>query len=588
MQLCGAIKQSLDESRATLYELINVSQPINKLPPETLCEILSLVPDDVSSGPRDVHPVSKWRPTFIQDVKQYRPLLLTCRYWNKLIMGTSAFWSTLEDVCVDRSQTTTSLFEKYIARCPNGPLCIFVRSGPTFQMRNMCRSPDFTSRIEQIVYNCEPPTTWGSCYSDFLSSSYSNLDTCVIRHDRIPHSEDYVPSPKHCRILPDSIRLRRLWIDHTNTLPATAFPALEELRVRNLYLYTGSEAPLCTFISNSPLLQVIELHAQFREYTPTELPDWQGQRVPLNALRDLTFTVAYPGRTQGAPAPGPFFRIFTTCFAIPPNCAIDCGRVWRPDQDSFLRLLNAASAVHSAHITSERNERAPTFSAVTADGVRLRFGVLAPGFQETVAADDPDGQRTASFGTISRDMDSRRTRLCTLLSSSPMLSQMRRLHVGSYAGWALLQPASVLSALCLLEHLVVADHKSFPPAFNASLLQYLITMKDEEPVMCPVLKSVVVDCQTPTDLPGPWWTAKFDKRDLLVCQSNIEDLAAARTSIGHPIERIRLFFTAEDPAAIAEGDRVTCMHEYDAAGSLVRTLRGTAAREVSEQDWYGL
>ncbi|KAH9885862.1 hypothetical protein C8Q73DRAFT_298487 [Cubamyces lactineus] len=447
--LYGAIKHSLEKSRTNLSELLNMAQPINRLPLEILCKILSLVPGDISFR-WNSRAVPKCRPTFMQNVKQYRPLLLTCRHWNKLVMSTSAFWSTLEDTRVGRFQTATSLYEKYIARCPDGPLCIFVRSGPTRQMRVRCDDHDFTSRVRQIVFNCELPAAWKEC-NRFLSSSYPNLDTCVKRQPYMPHDGNHIPTPEYYQILPDSTRLRRLWIDHTNSLPATAFPSLVELRIRNLYLYSGSEALLCTFISNSPLLQVIELHAQIREDSPTALPDLHKQAVPLNALRDLTCTLASSGQLQGVvatpPTSGLFFRIFTTYFAIPSNCVIDCGCVQWDSLVPFLRLFDPTSVVHSARLTLEKDESIITFSAVTADGIQYKFGVSAFGFAlhhwhefGRYTAD----QKTEISRLLDGDVYATRCRLRDILSS-PALSQMRQLNVrNTLDGFSCCRPPSSL------------------------------------------------------------------------------------------------------------------------------------------------
>ncbi|KAI0658241.1 hypothetical protein C8Q70DRAFT_209664 [Cubamyces menziesii] len=599
LQLYGAISKSLEESRTVLYELVKISQPINRLPPEILCKILSLVPDDISFR-WNLHAVPKLRPTFMQDVRQYHPLLLTCRYWNKLVTNTSAFWSTIDDFHVVSSQIERSLFERYVARCTDGPLCIFVRRGPTRQMRQMCCDPGFTSRVKQIVYSCtEPVATCGACNS-FLSSSYPNLDTCVVRH---PQHRNGIPSPIKYRILPDSTRLRRLWIDHT--IPTTAFPALEELRIRNLDLNPTSEAPLCIFISHSPLLQVIELHARLRGYSPMVQSDWQGRVIPLSALRDLTFAFEHmESDTTSPPTPGPFFRIFTTYFAIPPNCTINCGRIRWEHLNSFAPLLNAAGtgAVHSARLTLDGDE--VNFSAATADGVQLGFSTLTPDHDWYKFEDCPDDYKEEFLDLTVVDVYWSRFHLRTFISS-PALSQIRRLHVGKFVGWTLARPASILFSLPLLEHLVIADPEPRPPhlpilekALEAlvSMNQVLALTEDGELVqiedgelVCPKLKRLIVTCQgTEGDVstPPPW-----------VPQLNVfqktEEVAAARASLGCPIERIFFFFMAEDPAMIQvpEG-QVTYslrLHEYDATGSLARTLHGKAAREVAEQleGWYG-
>ncbi|KAI0327664.1 hypothetical protein GY45DRAFT_1095423 [Cubamyces sp. BRFM 1775] len=62
-----ALRVTLDVSRTIVCELINESRPLNRLPPEILCHIFSLVPDDIIWHYEYV----KVQPTFTQNITHY-------------------------------------------------------------------------------------------------------------------------------------------------------------------------------------------------------------------------------------------------------------------------------------------------------------------------------------------------------------------------------------------------------------------------------------------------------------------------------------------------------------------------------------
>ncbi|KAI0658372.1 hypothetical protein C8Q70DRAFT_1054959 [Cubamyces menziesii] len=592
----------LDRSRTIVCELINATRPINKLPVEILTFIFSLVPDDIIWH----HDFVKSEPTFMQDVRDYCPLLLVCSNWYRLITGMPSFWSTIVDYIEPRQES--SLYNNYISRCPSGPLCVFIRMGPTPEMRERHRNPFFNARVRQLVYNCNAVYCEQRCLEFLRDYPFPDLDTCILaQHNCSSGDLDAY------HILPFSPRLRCLHICSSNFIPTTAFPLLEEFRMRDAHFERGSEVALWAFLMASPRLQTIELDTVISDPPNLAVPNYQQcsyEKMSLDSLRTVILKQNFSrnGADSAKFSPAmPLIRWFAAHVAVPPTCAYRVGPILFRHLQTFHSLFNLTAFASSAVITECRRigqSRSLLLDILSVDNVRLAFEVRGCVIQpeseleEEDETDSEDGEDGDDEGDDD-EMDDEpelvapgnthrvRIRFSSSLSSS-MLSSLRRLRVGKGAGWTLVQPSSILFVLPHLEALVIAD----PGQRYGGRIWYTITeMLDalmpipNGTAVCPALKSITVDCvsaacvdarESPdADNPGPL-LQKF------------KELAVARGLAGLPVERFFLFFSARRGDEMFEdGDSETspCLLEYDADANLLCTARDKAASDAVNQEW---
>ncbi|KAI0658230.1 hypothetical protein C8Q70DRAFT_209205 [Cubamyces menziesii] len=220
----------------------------------------------------------------MQNTKHYRPLLLTCRYWHRLIMNTSACWSTLEDLPRPGYFYSLPLFVNYVGRCAEGPLCIVVPAPSTSEMCELCRDPNISARVKQIVLTGNWSGSNQECCNDILFSSYPSLDTFALYQHRVGDNS----IPRIRRILPDSSRLRQLWLSDVDFIPTTAFPALEAFSINSLHIDPGFERSLWILLCSSPRLKAIELRIIMKLADGSILAQCSQTKVSFNALRALT------------------------------------------------------------------------------------------------------------------------------------------------------------------------------------------------------------------------------------------------------------------------------------------------------------
>ncbi|KAI0327378.1 hypothetical protein GY45DRAFT_1436941 [Cubamyces sp. BRFM 1775] len=139
----------LNESYTLLSQLCkqcNASTPINSLPPEILSHIFSLVLDQLQS-PSDL-PLSS--PVF--NAAHLRPLLLTCKHWNELILNTPSLWSTFL-AC----STSSSANDNTLALCQHASYALRVKQ--IVSLPNSWRLRDSSDRFStNLSMTLHPPS----------------------------------------------------------------------------------------------------------------------------------------------------------------------------------------------------------------------------------------------------------------------------------------------------------------------------------------------------------------------------------------------------------------------------------------------
>ncbi|KAH9885863.1 hypothetical protein C8Q73DRAFT_298522 [Cubamyces lactineus] len=554
--------------------------------------------------------VPKVLPTFMQNIRQYRPLLLTCLYWHNLITTTPSFWSTLVDET--GPDGVTSMYTHYIARRPAGPVCVVVPAGATEGMQTLCTDVNFGSRVKQLCYACEPDTcdatgaTGDEC-NHLLYHSFPELETCNLALHYCPtDSGVYYPA---CRILPDSIRLRSLWLYDTNFLPITPFPALVELRLLEANLDPHFETLLWKCLSNCPALQVLELADTIVQETPAPLADLEPcppEKVALSSLQTLTLT-----RTMDGPVLRPVVGLvqwFKHHAALPSSCNLYLAPLSYEDLDLFQEAFNISGTGDIATISSVSMKeptlhsdrlRFLTLDLRTTSNVQVTLQICESiAFTPIVA--DTHIQRLAHWD-ISWVEETResRAKLYTWLSTSPMLRTIRKLFLGVHAAWTLTQPSSILLALPCLNTLAISPPPipaPILPKFVNRILDVLLPGPDGT-LVCPTLTTLIVDYIT---VPHADIILRIGSTVIYVWDAlyhlcrKITTIALARRSLGHPITRFYIFYLMpvvdNSPAWLSFSnpeDSKLLLNEYDATATLVRTHDDVAANKLHKKLWDG-
>ncbi|KAI0327379.1 hypothetical protein GY45DRAFT_1327606 [Cubamyces sp. BRFM 1775] len=598
------VHRLLIESRAIVGERINSSQPINKLPTEVLCYIFSLVLDEI---PFRGKAVPKVLPTFMQNIRQYRPLLLACRHWHRLINNTPSFWSTFIDETAPDG--ATSLYTHYIARCPTGPACVVVPAGATEEMHTLSIDEEFGSRVKQLSHACKPGVACGATggeYNHILYHSFPELDTCIVALHYCPtDSRVYYPA---CRILPDSIRLRYLSLYDTNFLPITSFPALVALRLQGATLDPRFEALLWKCLSNCPALQVLELTNVWVEHaTPVQLSDLEPcphDKVALNSLRALVL-IRDDFKNEDGQILQPvveFVRWFKDHAVLSSKCDLCVAFLPFEDLELFHEAFDISGFGDMVTISLEMVQPSGhcllSLDIRTTSDVRVVLGIC----DSIIPTPIEPGWDIRRIGhmEIARadDTHQSRAKLCTWLSTSPVLRTIRRLFLNAEAAWALVQPSSILLALPDL-NVLATSLPTIPaaelPIFVKHMLDTLMPGADGT-LVCPTLATLVIDYATVSpdgtvfcDAALYAWNAPYH-----VCQK-ITALARARGSLGHAINRFYVFYRTpaqgrrgDPPGEPSDGnlqDSKLLLDEYDATASLLRTLDDVAANKLREKLW---
>ncbi|KAH9885853.1 hypothetical protein C8Q73DRAFT_795705 [Cubamyces lactineus] len=580
-----AVRQVLDESRAILCQLINRSQPINKLPPEILCNIFSLVPDDVP-WTRDI---ARAHPTFMQNVAQYYPLLLTCQYWYGLISGTSSFWSTVMDEPV--SNGTETLYKNYLTRCSTGPLCIAVPEGASGALLDDCRSAEFRGRVKQLSFACQLLDRSESC-GDLLYHSFPALEICLLLRYSCPDTGANSIQARY--ILPDSRQLRCLHIRDTNIIPSTHFPTLEEFRLQSAYLDRRFEALLCAFLSSCPRLRILELETFIvRESTDISrfdpLPPPR-DKVVLRRLRNLILSQDFFDAVEDSMLTpvGRLMEWFGAHVVVPPSCNFRIKLARYEDLAAFYTLFNFTDVASTAILTCELQtwqggrSRRLSLKTWTEHKVHLAFEIRGYMCRAPYELEGDKAREGYLARVVADEVRDGRARFYSALSTSPIFNALQRLRIGASATWALLQPFSILFALPHLKILTIADPiEDHLRHTTADVLDALIP-ELATGVPCPLLRTLIVDCGlTFANIREVLEANQPEQLSL-----KIREVATARASLDHPLNRLFYLFLAEKDSGDTAGEPgALCLHEYDGTATLVRTVDGEGAREIIEKEW---
>ncbi|KAL7279746.1 hypothetical protein ACG7TL_006153 [Trametes sanguinea] len=295
-----AVQQVLRIGLAHLNEATNASRDVNKLPPEILAYIFSLVPRDLPS-----HGMAQLGAKQTYDLV---PLTHVCRRWRVIALSASPLWST---VCETMPSHVAS--HAFRARAGLVPLTVYVdRPYPSAALRTLLAT-EGKNIAELELHDLQelPPVQLAS---ELLSFSAPSLERIVVhsRTARVIHEQPSVEAPEAIQLCRgDTPRLKHLEFHGVPFLPANHFTALTYL---SLSYYDSPIAwaldDLLGLLSRSPMLQTIRLNGlpcdlHLRRPTATspvalpylkslEIGEFLGYLSPIPTLRQIVSQITLP------------------------------------------------------------------------------------------------------------------------------------------------------------------------------------------------------------------------------------------------------------------------------------------------------
>ncbi|KAH9848139.1 hypothetical protein C2E23DRAFT_845563 [Lenzites betulinus] len=578
-------EETVAASYMTTRELINATQPINRLPPEILTKIFFQVQSQLlyQNGEKAL-PVD-----FMFDVRDLRPLVLTCRHWRTLITGTPFLWSTVMDLHIRRRRNLDlsrhSL--KYVAG--GSDLYLYMsatgeRGGVAPEVLDICRRNTTASRVRGIFLECGNVCS-GECYL-ILHSALPNLEYCCITNTLGCQKIGSLQRKHRRRLLPRSPKLNTLILNLADcprelVIPTTPFPALTTLRIDKL-LYSRDCAALLRFLCGTPRLQELVLQSGGADFDKEF--DLVG-RVPLRHLRTLkisclvTDPLIISERTQDRPLVEGRCQ-FLSRTSLTPSCMdhIELTNIPLNALRTVLEAVDASGGTDSVHAKSinlqhegyannENYARAFSLRVITylpqysltvrcADACKITLTFVAATSQTKDST--TDDQSPAQHLTAAQQACAH---LCDLFSATSMFSGLRGLWLSEATWLTCVPPHNVLRFLPQLTMLVVdrvrdESDNAYGAATNKSeahdprsILEELEKRPDLT-ALCPLLHTLAIFCGFDSE-------AGFDYTAAGIL-AQVQEVARSRVEAGCPLACV---------VAIRVAD------ELDERGDDIQTLR---------------
>ncbi|RDX43589.1 hypothetical protein OH76DRAFT_1409977 [Lentinus brumalis] len=292
--------------------LRNTVVPINRLPPEILTDIFSMLRDEL---PVVAYFPARW-PFKVYRTESLEPLLAVCRCWRDLVLGTPSLWNRFQAVH-DRGST------KHFNRSFGSPVAIDIVSCYTRKMDAWCR------QLEGQIRELHIHVKWnrgeevpGSIFDFLLAFSAPELVHCKINFLNVPFPLSLWDSPSVPLFAGHGNKLRSLYLAGTPLLPANTFPLLTRFALCHApYVYFEDNKPnwnlddLVKFLSGSPRLEELYLCCiTIQGRAPLSDNAHLPQSVKLHQLRYFAID-AY-----GEPAIIPAIRMVDSAIISPPSC----------------------------------------------------------------------------------------------------------------------------------------------------------------------------------------------------------------------------------------------------------------------------
>ncbi|PIL30143.1 hypothetical protein GSI_07721 [Ganoderma sinense ZZ0214-1] len=294
------------QGSAIIGGLINVTSPINRIPPEILTTIFALSPRTISrrqSGPAS----SPCWPFDEIDVGDLHKLPKVCRYWRELALAVPTLWTTVSThtPVPDKSSSgdsfeSESWFRRSIYLPQESSVELVVHCSNSFGTAQHSRE----KMIEFMLTNA-PKTrelhAWDASVIRDMPLFLRSFDASALQHCTIWNPiVSRVRSETRFRpfFSQGGTRLRSLSLAGVDALPCNEFPMLTLLSIAAGYPYSNvlwDTSDLVKFLAGCPRLEEVYVYSKEvfgRNFgpPPPHMSSAPPTRIGLPRLRRLAFT----------------------------------------------------------------------------------------------------------------------------------------------------------------------------------------------------------------------------------------------------------------------------------------------------------
>ena len=315
-------------------------RPINRLPPEILLHIFSLAPKKTpflrGRGSKPLWPFN------VPDMRDLRHLSQVCTHWREVALVAPALWSAYREGGVYRS--SPRLNSLYIARCPTGPIDIYVDNSFSNNLRELLL--DRGHQVRQLHVQIGGGLNSHDEDARQLVATLSHMNAELLEHCCLQLLRD---ASAHLQQIPslcrhgNATRLRSLSLSVYSALPQWELPSLVRCLLSKFDQYGGlsnmalDPSSLLRFLSGTPRLEILHLYwimvLPFQQTPPPPQP------ISLTRLRYLSYMP--PSNTPCTD--------FLLHIHKPSRCQVDIGgivahEIWHGDAvQSVIRTWHGAA-----------------------------------------------------------------------------------------------------------------------------------------------------------------------------------------------------------------------------------------------------
>ncbi|KAM5543680.1 hypothetical protein V8D89_002931 [Ganoderma adspersum] len=308
---------------AVVRHLVNAARPVNRLPPEIMAQIFSLVTESAAleriGGPRT------WELDLAQ-TRRMHALPTVCRYWHDVALGTRSFWPVVwfapkhrGEVIQEEPVHTHSPYP--LTNDYSGPLSVYFADAYPRKAKELLDKYATRTRELYLIMGAVPASS-----TDDVSALLDALGTVpgdALEHFAMKLSIENVPLRELSLFSGGTPKLRSLGIHTRNLYPANTFPALTHLVV--------SDAPwtldaLLDLLARCPRLEhahliwapsaIVQANVGYILHYPPPPPSEQ-RRVHLGHMRRFTFTLRVKENALATA-----IDAFLSRLALPPACHV--------------------------------------------------------------------------------------------------------------------------------------------------------------------------------------------------------------------------------------------------------------------------
>ena len=301
------VQATLHLASSLIQETMNAHCPINKLPPELLALVFSMVPNTLSLP--GYHGPSAAKQTY-----ELLPVTHVCRGWRALALDMPALWSTLCETGAGHTASAT-----FRARAQQAPLVVYVDRGrPSAELANAL---GLGAKVTEVHLHDLQDVAPGEIAADLLGFPAPRLERVIVRRKAARAVSNELTGMQPVKPVVELFegmapRLRSLVLHDVPFLPSNWFESLTHLRLS----FEASPAywtlpDLLQLLSQSPSLADIRLVGlPTHLYSPDPPLTWTAS---LPHLRRLEI-----GDCRGPDSAINLLRSFLSSLVLSTQCAV--------------------------------------------------------------------------------------------------------------------------------------------------------------------------------------------------------------------------------------------------------------------------